>query len=153
MIQMLLYFWLHPFFVSMTEITHNPKNKTLEVSVRIFTDDFEKALRKKCNCKVDLYDEQLKQAMQTQVQTYIENHIKILTGNKNAKVRFLGYEKMEESTWSYFEISNINQLKTVTIQNDLLLESNDKQMNMIHYKTAKLDKTVQLDASKKQVQF
>ncbi len=153
MIQMLFYFWLHPFFVSMTEITHNPKSKTLEVSVRIFTDDFEKALRKKCNCKVDLYDAQMKQAMEAQVQSYIQLHLKVLTGNKNAKAKFLGFEKIEESTWSYFEITNINQLKTVTIQNDLLLEYNEKQLNIVRYKTDKLDKTVQLDAQKKQVSF
>ena len=31
---------LHPIHVSVTEINHNAADKTLEVSVRIFTDDF-----------------------------------------------------------------------------------------------------------------
>ena len=36
---------LHPIFVSVTEIEHNAKDKTLEISCKIFTDDFEKTLR------------------------------------------------------------------------------------------------------------
>ncbi|MEI8059397.1 MAG: DUF6702 family protein, partial [Ferruginibacter sp.] len=31
----------HPLFVSVTEIEHNAKDKTLEISCKIFTDDFE----------------------------------------------------------------------------------------------------------------
>ena len=30
---------LHPFFISVTEINHNIKDKSLEVSCKIFTDD------------------------------------------------------------------------------------------------------------------
>ena len=49
-----LYQWLivaytaliHPFFVSMTDINYNDNNKSLEISVRIFTDDLENTLRK-----------------------------------------------------------------------------------------------------------
>ena len=34
----------HPIYVSVTEIEHNAKDKTLEISCKIFTDDFEKTL-------------------------------------------------------------------------------------------------------------
>ena len=37
---------LHPFYIAMTDINFNKQDKALEVSVRIFTDDFESALRK-----------------------------------------------------------------------------------------------------------
>ena len=32
----------HPIFMSVTEIEHNAKDKTLEISCKVFTDDFEK---------------------------------------------------------------------------------------------------------------
>ena len=35
---------LHPFHVSVVEINHNATDKTLEISCKIFTDDFEKVL-------------------------------------------------------------------------------------------------------------
>ena len=34
----------HPFFVSVTEINHNAKNHSVEVSCRMFYDDLERAL-------------------------------------------------------------------------------------------------------------
>ena len=37
-----IHFRLHLVFVSVTEIEHNAKEKTLEISCKIFTDDFEK---------------------------------------------------------------------------------------------------------------
>jgi hypothetical protein len=35
---------LHPFHVSVVEINYNATDKTLEISCKIFTDDFEKVL-------------------------------------------------------------------------------------------------------------
>jgi hypothetical protein len=35
---------LHPFFVSVIDITHNPKERSIEMSVRIFNEDLEKTL-------------------------------------------------------------------------------------------------------------
>ena len=36
----------HPIFVSVTEIEHNAVEKTLEISCKLFVDDFEKSLPK-----------------------------------------------------------------------------------------------------------
>src|SRR6266536_6578818 len=50
----------HPFHVSTTEINHNAQDKTLEITCRIFTNDFETILKKNYpqdaahNAKVDL---------------------------------------------------------------------------------------------------
>jgi hypothetical protein len=141
------YFFLHPFFVSMTDIRHNAKAKTLEVAVRIFTDDFEKALRANCKCKVDLINVVNKKLMDSLVNTYILQHVSISTENKKTSTRFLGFEKVEESTWAYFEISGINSLQQLSIANNLLLEQNKKQLNIVHLKTEQVDKTKQLDIS------
>ena len=40
----------HPFFVSVTEINHNAKDKTIEIACKIFTDDFE-TLSKSNRCQ------------------------------------------------------------------------------------------------------
>ncbi|MFX6869053.1 DUF6702 family protein, partial [Acinetobacter baumannii] len=45
---------IHPFFVSVIEIQHNPKEASAEISVRIFTDDLEKTLQPYSKEKIDL---------------------------------------------------------------------------------------------------
>ena len=49
-----MFSWMHPYYISMTEIEHDKTNNTLEISVRIFTDDLEKTIRKTYTGKVDL---------------------------------------------------------------------------------------------------
>jgi len=44
----------HPFFVSVIDVNHNGKEKSLEVSVRIFTDDLETVLKNQTHATVDL---------------------------------------------------------------------------------------------------
>ncbi|WP_207428002.1 DUF6702 family protein [Pedobacter sp. SYSU D00535] len=45
---------IHPFFVSVTEIRHNEKTKSLEISSKLFFDDFEHALGANYKQKLDI---------------------------------------------------------------------------------------------------
>src|SRR3954452_23162263 len=111
---------LHPFYISMTDINYNDKSKSLEVSVRIFTDDFEKTLRKNCNCKVDLLTKGDKKSMEALVNAYITKHLQVRLDGKPADLEFAGYNQEEESTWNYFQVKNVTQVKKIEIKNTLL---------------------------------
>jgi len=135
----MLFKWLlllHPFFVSVADFNFNAADKTLEISVRIFTDDFEKTLRKNNpGTKVDLLKPELKAAMDNLVKTYVPAHLKVNIDGKNAGLQYIGFEKIEESTWCYFEVPNIVAIKKLVIQNSILYDWQPKQsnMNMVHY--------------------
>lgn len=53
----------HPLHVSTTEVNFNAKDKTLEVSCKIFSDDFEAILAKLYKQKTDLSNPNMKSAM------------------------------------------------------------------------------------------
>ena len=57
----------HPFHVSVVEINHNATDKTLEITCKIFTDDFEKVLVQNYKTKVDLINPPDRQAMDSVV--------------------------------------------------------------------------------------
>ena len=137
--------WLHPFYISMTDIVYKPNSKTLQVSVRIFTDDFEKTLRKNCNCKVDLSQSGSKAVMNTLVQQYILQHLAIQVNGKPATLTYKGYAKEEESTWSYFEATNLNTPKKISITNSLLHDYKEEQINMLHIIATGQEQTEKLD--------
>jgi hypothetical protein len=125
----------HPLFVSVTEIEHNAKDKTLEISCKIFTDDFEKALRTAHKTKIDLLDVKQKIAMDKFVDAYIQKHLKINIDGKLLALKYIGYEKIEEGIYSYFEAENITNIKKINITNDLLYEYKKEQMGLIHVST------------------
>ena len=135
----------HPFYISMTEINFNNKSKSLEVSVRIFTDDFEKTLRKKCNCKVDLMAVNEKKAMEKVVNDYVQQHLQIKADGRLQALEFVGYQQEEESTWNYFLVKNVSQVKKLEIVNSLLHDYREEQVNMLHIKANGKDYTDKLD--------
>lgn len=121
---------LHPFYISVADINHNAKEKTLEISIRIFTDDFEKTLRQNFNAKIDLTNPADKKAMNELVSRYISNHFKLKVNGKQGALNYIGYEKIEESIWCYFEVQNITTLQNLHISNSILYDWQPKQTNM-----------------------
>ena len=123
---------LHPLYVSVTEITHNAKDKSLEVSCRIFTNDFETTLRKTAKIKVDLLNPSDKAAMDALVNNYIRQHLKIAVNGTNISLKYLGYEQVEDAIESYFQAENINAVRSVSVQDNILYEYKEEQMSLLH---------------------
>ena len=122
----------HPIFVSVTEIEHNAKDKTLEISCKIFTDDFEKTLRTVYKTHVDLLDPKIKPAMDKLVSDYVQKHLKIVVDGKPVSLKYAGYEKIEEGIYSYYQADNIPSVKKIEVTDDVLFEYNEQQMSLIH---------------------
>jgi hypothetical protein len=123
----------HPFFVSVTEIEHNAKDKILEISCKIFTDDFEKTLRKNLkNTTIDLLNPAKKDAMSKLIDEYIKNHLQIKINDITSNIKFIGYEQQEEGIVSFYEIKNISAIKKISVVNNILFEYQDKQINIVH---------------------
>ncbi len=139
---------IHPFYISMTDIKHNVKNKSLEVSVRIFSDDFEKTLRKECNCKVALIKPADKPAMDKLVTSYILKHLQIKIDGNPGQLEFAGYEQEDGSTWNYFEVKNIQRIQRLELTNSIL-HDNQEQVNMVRVVMNGKEKTDKLDYPKK----
>jgi len=148
-----LFSFAHPFFVSMTELIYNQKEKSLEISVRIFTDDLEKELANDCHCKVDLIQKEKHGEMEPILQKYLNKTLKISPNGKPSTFRFVGFEKEEESIWSYLEINNINEINTLQVENKILHNTQKKQSNLIRLKNKDFDKTVQLSYPESSARF
>jgi hypothetical protein len=143
----------HPIFVSVIEIEHNAAEKTVEISCKIFVDDFEKTLRKKYNTKVDLLDAKLKSEMNRIVNDYIQKHFSVTIGGKKVNLQFLGFEIQEEGVISFFEVKNIAKVENIELVNNLLYEFNAQQMGIIHIMVNGIRKSSRLDNPNEKVSF
>lgn len=144
----LLSLWLsvvHPFYVSMTDIQYNAGNQSIEISVRIFTDDLEGTLRKNYPGKVDLIHPADKNKMNQELSDYIGKHLQLQADGKAVTFSFVGYEQQEESTWCYFEVKNISSLRQLKVRNSLLHDYNTNQINMLHFKANGKETSTKLD--------
>jgi len=123
----------HPFHVSSTDINYNSKTSTLEVSCRIFTDDFELALAEAYNVKTDLSSEAKHKAMDILVKKYVLSNMSFRTPQKTLALNYLGFERDNEATIVYLESEPSPGLKKVETTNSVLYDQFDDQSNIMHF--------------------
>jgi hypothetical protein len=136
----------HPLYVTVTEINHNVKDKTLEVSCKIFSNDFEGAILKTFNKTVDLSSAKQKTENDKLIDAYIEKHFQIKVDGKPVSLQFVGSEQESEATWCYLQVNNVPTVNKVTINNTLLYESFNNEINIMHVTVSGNRKSTKLNA-------
>jgi hypothetical protein len=143
----------HPFYVSVTEINHNPKEQTLEVSCKMFSEDLEDILKKNYKTAVDLTAQKQQPQNEKMIQDYISKHLAIQANGKALKLNFIGFEKEAESVYCYFETEKINGVKKLDVTDSILQDFSDKQINIIHVVVNNNRKSQKLDYPDKMASF
>ena len=123
---------VHPIFVSVTQIEHNAKEKSLEISCKIFTDDFEKVLRTIHKLKIDLLDNSLQNKMAPLVFAYINKHLQVKVNGKPVRLKWVGYEQNEEGIMSFLQVDDVSSVHNIEVKNDILYEYKSEQLSLIH---------------------
>ena len=88
---------LHPFFVSVIDITHNPKERSIEMSVRIFNEDLEKTLQKYTTAKIDILQPANREFVNEEIQKYISKHLTVIVNGKPIGYKIIGFEQQKYS--------------------------------------------------------
>lgn len=123
---------IHPYYVSVTEIEYSVPDKELQVACKIFTDDFENALKEMYRGRIDLYHPDDKPLLNKQISGYIASHFRIKADDKLVQLNFLGYEIEGEAAWCYFSAAQQSPVKRIEVFNNLLYEYKKEQINIIH---------------------
>jgi hypothetical protein len=141
--------FLHPFFITLTEVRFNPDSKKMEVAQKIFWDDLEVALTKEYGVAVDFLNPKNKAILEGQVKAYLLKHTQVGVNGKLVLLNYLGYEVEEDAAWFYLESNPTAVPKTVEIQNTLLLRDFEGQQNIVHvYVNSKSPKSLLLGEGK-----
>ena len=144
---------LHPFFVSVIEINHNQKEATVEISVRVFTEDLEKTLQKYTTGKVDIINPPDKVFLEKQISIYLSQKLKLRINGQPVTLHYIGHEIQQESVWSYLEVSNIPEVKKVEVDCSILYDFEKSQTNIFHIKSKGMEKSYKLDNPKTNTVF
>jgi len=143
----------HPFYIAVTEVNHNAKEKSLEISCKIFAEDLEETLKKDYKTAVNLSAEKQQAVNDKLIADYIPRHLLIVTDGKPVKLNYVGFEKQAEAVYCYFEVGNVTVPKKIDFTNTILQDFTDKQINIIHMIVGGNRKSQKLDYPAKQVSF
>lgn len=136
---------MHPFFVSLVEINHNAKEADLEISVRIFTEDFEKTLQKYSTAKIDVLNPPNPGFLDSQIGAYIGQKLKLRINGRPVTLKYLGHEVQKESVWAYLEVPGTKSLNKLEVECSLLYDFEASQSNVLHVKAGAFEKSTKLD--------
>ena len=130
-----LFFSAHEFHLSLTEINHNTENKTLEIAIKLFTDDLTVALQKAgAPKKLELGTEAEPPQANELIESYLRAHFKLMVNGKPTEFNYLGKEAELDATWCYVEVKNVRKVQSLQVDNSFMLEAFDDQTNMVNLK-------------------
>ncbi len=125
-------FYLHPFYVSITEINHNEKAQTLECTIKTFTSDIEDALKEKGFGKLSIGTNEEKSTADSLINIYLDDVIDFTINGAEVSFNYLGKEVEEDVSWIYLEIENVANLKAFEMTNQLLFDLQETQSNLVN---------------------
>jgi len=82
------------------------------------------------------------------VNQYIQKKISLATNGAKVNMEYIGFEIQSESTWSYFEVKNVKQMKQLNVFCELLFGINPQQINIFHVTSNGTRKSFELAAPK-----
>lgn len=121
----------HDYHASITDVKYNPRSQSLEVALRVFTDDLENALSLRNKSKVAY-------SKSDKVKQYLADYLNAsvsfeLEKGKPLKQRFIGSEEETDVVWIYFEVPvNSASLSHLYVKNAVFTELFNDQMNVVN---------------------
>jgi hypothetical protein len=122
---------LHAYHSTLTELRYNPAKKQLELSVKVFTDDFEKALSQGQPAAVSLTEAGPRPlALAT---AYVQRTLQIRTpAGAPLPVHVLGMQPENDGYWLYCKVPLPGPLTGVQLRQAMLLEVFGDEMNIVN---------------------
>jgi arabinogalactan endo-1,4-beta-galactosidase len=102
---------------------------------------------------LDLSQANQKEKADAYIQQYLQKKLALRANGVSYKMDFVGYEVQKESTWSYFEIKQVKQLKQLNVFCEILFGVDPNQINIIHVNSGGQRKSYELATPKNTTQF
>ena len=122
---------LHAYHTSITELRYNAAKKQLELSVRLFTDDFERALSKGQTTTVRLTEAGSRPlALAT---TYLQRNLQVsTTAGAPLQLQVLGMQAENDGYWVYCKVPLPGPTPGVKLRHAALLDVFSDQVNIVN---------------------
>ncbi|MCF4102408.1 hypothetical protein L1I30_12085 [Gillisia sp. M10.2A] len=122
----------HKFYISVTEVEYNQKNKSLQIISRVFIDDLEKLLQKRYDKSLMLSSKDEKEAVTTYLKKYLDQKLQIEVNGVPVAVKYIGKEYEDDMALIYLEVTDVSELKSIKVKNAILTDMFEEQKNLVH---------------------
>lgn len=122
----------HKFYYSNTEMVYQLDSSQLQITMRMFVDDVERALMVDRTTPLNLGDDSESPLADSLLQVYMQSHFQLSQNGHPLEVEWIGFEvEGYDLIWAYLEVPYLLPPNTLTVKNTVLFELFEEQVNEI----------------------
>ncbi|GAA3624029.1 DUF6702 family protein [Flavivirga jejuensis] len=125
---------LHKYYISVTQINFIEEKQSVQITTRIFIDDFESLLRERYDETITLAGKDEPKTNDTYIDSYLNEKIKVKINDEEVNLVFIGKEYDADIMRCYLEIERVDTIKSFEISNKVLFDLFEEQQNIIKTK-------------------
>lgn len=139
----------HDFHTSLTEMRLNTQTKSLETTIRVFTDDLRNALKQSSGKEVKLTDSGVDKLLKT----YVMKHFAFVKEEQVIFGEYVGIEVESDVSWIYLEFKQVEDIHGMNLLNSLFFDLFEDQSNVVNIIYPEKRKTLLFTQKKKLFEY
>lgn len=127
---------IHKFYVSVTNVGYSEKDEAIQITSRIFIDDLEAVLKERYDIETKLATDDESEIANEYIEKYLRAKFVVEIDSEQKKYQFIGKKYDNDLVIFYLEVAEIDlaEVRSITIQNEVLTDLYDEQQNILHFK-------------------
>ncbi|PXX26796.1 DUF6702 family protein [Arenibacter sp. ARW7G5Y1] len=136
LIPLLAFTVAHKFYISVTSVEYSDKDRALQITTRVFIDDFEKMLQERYGIQGNLATKDESPQVNEFIGKYLKAKFSLEVNGQNVSYDVLGKKYDNDIMILYLEVPKIdfNSISTISVQNEVLMDMFMEQKNVVHFK-------------------
>lgn len=127
---------VHKFYVSVTQVEYYAPDEAIQITSRVFIDDLEKALEERYEVQTFLATPKEIQEADSILERYLKAKFVVRINGSQVEYKYLGKKTDSDLMILFIEVPGISldKLKSIEIQNELLMDVFEEQKNILHFR-------------------
>lgn len=127
-------FAAHKFYVSVTNVNYSEKNEAIQITTRVFIDDFDRLLMMRYDFDANLATDEENADANVWIEKYLRSKFVVSVNGEQTLYDYIGKKYDGDVVVCYLEVPNVKkeELKSIAIENEVLTDLFDEQQNVVH---------------------
>lgn len=134
---------VHKFYLSVSQLSYSQKDQAIQMTCRVFMDDFNAVLKERYAVTTPLGTDQQASVAEKFAEEYFQKKVNFYEDNRPLEIQVLGYKKDNDVLIYFLEAKTTSfmQAKKFEVRHTLLTDLFEEQQNVIHLKLRGLKKS------------
>lgn len=126
----------HKFYLSVTSVEYSDRYRAIQLTTRIFIDDFDKVLLERYGIKGNLATKEESAMADTYIEKYLKEKFIVEINGEQVDYDFLGKVYDNDIMICYVEVPEISLESTssISLRNEVLMDIFEEQKNVVHFR-------------------